>query len=199
VVWLEPGRGITARLDKERAIPLLESSRRFLGDALLAPLFGEAAGWKRVEEARGWASLPGPIPVTPALCYEVLFPGIVARRRTPDSVAIVNLADDSWVEGTTATRQLTNLARFRAIEQRLTLVRVAHGGLSAVVDPFGRVIHELPLDRYASLRVSLSPMPPVAISERVAILALPLAAFGVVGWCWARWQRMHAHTPGEVP
>jgi len=48
-------------------------------------------------------------------------------------------------------------------------------------------------------RVTLSPMPPVAISERVAILALPLAAFGVVGWCWAGWQRMHAHTTGEAP
>jgi apolipoprotein N-acyltransferase len=189
VVWLEPGRGITARLDKERAIPLLESSRRFPGDVLLAPLFGEAAEWPKVEESVQSGPLRGPIAVVPVLCYEVLFPGIVAERRTPDSIAIVNLADDSWLPGAAASRQLLERARFRAIEQRLTLVRVAHGGLSAVVDEFGRVREQLPLDRYATQRVSLRASPPPTWREWAAILALPVGVFAAVAWGGGIWKR----------
>ena len=193
VVWLEPGRGVTARLDKERAIPLLESGRRFPGDALFARLVGAAAAWQKVEEAEGGATLGGPIPVTPVLCYEALFPTVVARRRTPGSVAILNLADDGWVEGNTATRHLAGIARFRAIEQRLALVRVAHGGLSVVFDPFGRTVEALPLDRTATLRVSLHAMPEPTLGERAGLLALPLAAGAAAGWLAARpptsWSR----------
>lgn len=120
------------------------------------------------------------------IAFEVLFPGIVARRRTPDSVAIVNLADDSWAAGESATRHLTNVARFRAIEQRLPLLRVAHGGLSAVVDEWGRVTHELPRHEYVALRVSLRPAPLPTLFERFAILILLVAAFGVVWWSGSR-------------
>ncbi|MGH7338633.1 MAG: hypothetical protein ACREI7_13710 [Myxococcota bacterium] len=101
---------------------------------MIARVIGEAALGPKVEEGPPPGPLRGPIAVTPVLCYEVLFPSIVASRRTPDSVAIVNLADDSWLPGDGASRLLVQLARFRAIEQRLPLVRVAHGGLSGVID-----------------------------------------------------------------
>jgi apolipoprotein N-acyltransferase len=177
VVWLEPGRGVTARIDKERAIPLLESSRIVPGDALFKGLFGAAAAVPKVEEAALSGPMRGPIPITPILCYEVLFPDVTASRRTPDSVAIVNLADDSWVAGDTATRHLTNVARFRAIEQRLGLIRVAHGGLSAAADEFGRLTETLPRHEYAARGVRVRAQPPRSASERIAIAMLPLAAF----------------------
>jgi apolipoprotein N-acyltransferase len=181
VVWIEPGRGITARIDKVRAVPVLESSRKLPGESLLAPLFGEAAGWRKVEEAADAGPLRGGVTLTPVLCYEALFPRLVARRRSPDSVAIVNLADDGWVAGDAATRQLTAFASFRAIEQRLTLIRVAHGGLSVVVDPFGHQIEALPLDTYATTRVTVRAMPPPTLHEKIAIVALP-AGTGLGVW-----------------
>jgi apolipoprotein N-acyltransferase len=116
----------------------------------------------------------------------MLFPGIAARRRTSESVALVNLADDSWLPGAEASHRLTQLARFRAIEQRLALIRLAHGGLSVIVDEFGRVTRELPLDTYASMRLSLHPMPPPIFFERAAILALPVASFSIV-WSCSAW------------
>ena len=188
VVWLEPGHGITARFDKERAIPLLESSRRFPLDAPLAALFGSAAKVPKVEEVAEMGPLRGPIHVTPVLCYEVLFPDLVARRRTPQSLAIANLADDSWVEGEIATRHLTNIARFRAIEQRLPLIRVAHGGLSVFVDEFGRVVEALPRHAYAARRVTLRAAPVPTLGERAGIFSLPLGAFAVVWWSWEAMQ-----------
>ena len=194
VAWLEPGRGLTQRLDKERAIPLLESTRRFPGDSALAHLFGDAARWRKVEDGAGTEPLSGPVPVTPLLCYEVLFPALAAKRHTRESHAIVNLADDSWVQGEAATHHLSEIARFRAIEQRSTLVRVAHGGWSLVVDPFGRITESLPLDRYASLRVAVRPQPPPTLGERAGLLALPIGAGVLVWWLSSALGRVSRRT-----
>ena len=182
-VWLEPEAGIVSRVDKERAVPVVESNRAIVGQSVLARLFGGAANWSKVEESRrSFGSLEGSFAVTPVLCYEALFPDIVAARRVPGSVAILNLADDDWVSGDAATYQLTTFATFRAIEQRLNLVRLAHGGLSVAIDEFGRTLESMPLDRHAAERVSVRSSPPVTPSESASLLALPFV--GVAGVWW---------------
>jgi len=196
VVWILPGRGVVAALDKFRAVPLLESSRAEDGSSWLAPLFGRAARWPKVQEDPSpGSSLTAGFTITPALCYEVLFPRVVARRRSPESLAILSLADDSWVRGKMATRQLADFAAFRAIEQRLTLVRVAHGGLSEVVDPFGRTQLELPLDQWAHARVTVRASAPPGLAEQAALIALPLSTGSGVWWLLAVWAR---RTRGEA-
>lgn len=182
ILWIEPEKGIVHAVDKERAIPLIESSRNLLDSRTVELLFGRAAQWPKVEEARDVGALKGSFEVVPTLCYETLFPGLVADRRGPESVAILNLADDSWVTGEALTRQLVDIAAFRAIEQRLTLIRVAHGGLSAVISPFGERLAELPLDTYANATVSVSPSPPPSLSERLAIAALPALTGAAMYW-----------------
>jgi apolipoprotein N-acyltransferase len=188
VVWIEPGRGAVAAIDKFRAIPLLESSRVRDGASWLAPLFGRATAWPKVEEATApGSSITSKFSITPALCYEVLFPQIVAHRRSPESLAILNLADDSWVSGEMATRQLSRFAAFRAIEQRLTLIRVAHGGLSSVVDEFGQTQLELPLDRWTHARVIVRGSVPPTGLERAALIGLPLSTGCGVWWMLGAW------------
>jgi apolipoprotein N-acyltransferase len=135
--------------------------------------------------------------LTAALCYEVLFPGIVAARRTPDSVAILNLADDSWAEGRAATEQLTAYAAFRAIEQRLPLVRVAHGGLSVVVDAFGVTRERLPLDTWAHTTLRTSARPPPSAQERIGIALLPLLGAGLALALWRMTRRVGTRTDRE--
>ncbi len=200
VVWIDPRRGVRDGVDKTRAIPLLESSREFPGSSLLAALYGQAARWSKVEEAQSAGPLRGDFTVTPVLCYEALFPGVSAERRAPDSVALLNLADDSWVAGESASRQLMDLARFRAIEQRLPLIRLAHGGLSVVTDPFGRIVESLPLDRYAHATVEVRPQPPPTLRERLALAALPLATGLGIWWVGragsSSWRIPRASSPG---
>jgi len=179
VLWIAPESGVVAAIDKTRAVPGVESGAVF--SSLAAPAFGRAGDWEKVEEAPRQGPLQGAFSVAPVLCYEALFPGLVAERRAPGSVAILNLADDSWVGGEMATRQLLAYAAFRAIEQRLTLVRVAHGGLSAVVDPFGETTVALPLDEYASVRVAVQAQPPPTLAEKTLLIALPLLS-GVGVW-----------------
>ena len=196
VVLIEPGLGIVAAMDKFRAVPLLESSRAMRGASWLAPLFGRAARWPKVQEAPSpGTSLSAAFSLTPALCYEVLFPQIVAARRSPESLAILSLADDSWVSGETATRQLADFAAFRAIEQRMTLIRVAHGGLSRVVDEFGRTQLELPPDRWAHARVAVRVSAPPLRLEQATLIGLPLSTGWGVWWLLGLWPR---RTPGKA-
>lgn len=190
VLWVEPGRGAVARLHKERAVPVVEAMASSPIEAAIARAFGGAGRGPKVEEAPAPQSpFQAGFELTPVLCFEALFPGVVARRRNPASLALLHLADDSWVGGTVATRQLLAFAHFRAIEQRLTLLRLAHGGLSAVVDPFGRVTRELPLDAYAHALAELQPSARAAFRERGALLALPGAVALGVWWITSRWPR----------
>jgi apolipoprotein N-acyltransferase len=79
------------------------------------------------------------------ICYEDLFPGQIrslmrggGQNRTPD--ALFNLTNDSWYGNTIEPKQHLVLASFRAIEQRRSLVRATNTGLSAFVDPVGRIV-----------------------------------------------------------
>jgi apolipoprotein N-acyltransferase len=189
VVWWSPGIGLHDAIDKVRAMPLVESNRDFFGRAALAWFVGEAAGGPRVAESLVLRPLEGAFTVSPVLCFEVLFPGIVAARRNEASVAIVNLADDSWVMGETVDAQLVTVAAFRAIEQRLTLVRVSHGGLSVVIDPLGREIASLPPNVYAHEFAQVSASPPASALERLSLFALPVVAGLVTGLSGVRLVR----------
>jgi apolipoprotein N-acyltransferase len=176
VVWWSPVSGQRDALDKVRAVPLIESSRPFWGRGAMTRIVGGAAKGPRVVEALAARPLRGDFSLATALCFEVLFPGVVADQRSPESVAIVNLADDSWVPGEIVDAQLIAAAAFRAIEQRLTLVRVSHGGLSVVIDRFGREIVSLEPDAVGHLFVEVAAAPPPPISEKAAILLLPVIA-----------------------
>ena len=121
----------------------------------------------------------------------MLFPQIVVDRRDERSVAIVNFADDSWVAGEVVDAQLIAAASFRAIEQRLTLVRVSHGGLSVVIDRFGESITNLEPAKRAHLFVDVEAAPLPSTFEKSAILCPPILA-GLVTWSLspAIWRRL---------
>ena len=127
-------------------------------------------------------SLKGNFEIVPALCFEILFPSLIERRRSAQSTLIVNLSDETWGSGKALSRELVEIATFRAIEQRLTLVRVAHGGVSTVVNPFGEQILELPVNEYAHAVVSVANSAPPQLGERIAIAALPIVT-GVTVYC----------------
>jgi apolipoprotein N-acyltransferase len=91
---------------------------------------------------------PMPVPGTPAtiplLCYEVIFADEI-RRSGAQSLWLLNLTNDGWFGISSGPYQHFSQARLRAIEQGLPLVRAANTGISAVVDPVGRIIQSLPL------------------------------------------------------
>jgi len=79
------------------------------------------------------------------ICYEDIFPGHVRMlmrggRERVRPEAIFNLTNDSWYGKTTEPLEHLALASFRAIENRRALVRVTNTGISAFVDPAGRIV-----------------------------------------------------------
>jgi len=89
--------------------------------------------------------LPGLPPASPLICYEAIFPGeAVDPAHRPQW--LLNVTNDAWYGFTSGPFQHLAIARVRAIEQGLPLARAANNGVSAMVDPFGRVTGRLALD-----------------------------------------------------
>jgi apolipoprotein N-acyltransferase len=87
---------------------------------------------------------PGLPPFLPLICYEAIFPHQLAA---PEGRAewIVQVTNDGWFGTLAGPYQHLAQARVRAIEQGLPLARVANTGVSAMIDPMGRVLDSLPL------------------------------------------------------
>jgi apolipoprotein N-acyltransferase len=97
--------------------------------------------------------IPGAPSVGPLICYEILFPEEIVASRRPGW--IVNVSDDSWFGPWAGPRQHLLVAQTRAIEQGLPIVRATNSGISAIIDPYGRIREKLELNRMGTIDAAL--------------------------------------------
>lgn len=83
--------------------------------------------------------VPGAPPAVVLICYEAIFPGMTPRRDGRPGW-IVMVTNDAWFGGGSGPYQHYAMARYRAIEEGLPVARAASGGISAIVDAYGREV-----------------------------------------------------------
>lgn len=93
----------------------------------------------------------------PAICYEVVFPRITAKQIENGADVLVTVTNDAWFGRSAAPEQHLAQARMRAIEGDRYLLRAATTGISAVVDPTGRVVQSQPLGTQGTIVARFSP------------------------------------------
>jgi apolipoprotein N-acyltransferase len=131
--------------DKTHLVPFGEylPLQRLLESLGLQQLTKQRGGFLAGDRRR-LIAVPGAPSALPLICYEVIFPDEIMPKG-PRPGWIVNVTNDGWFGISSGPYQHFQQARVRAIEQGLPLVRAANTGISAVVDPLGRIVNSLPL------------------------------------------------------
>ena len=136
---IEPGTGSTSGVyRKQHLVPFGEyvPLRRAL--FFVSPLVESVADFSAGTEPR---TLPvGGSPVGTAICYEIIYPGLVRELVLRGSRLLSTVTNDAWYGRSAAPYQHFQQATMRAIEQGRFLVRAANTGISGVIDPYGRVL-----------------------------------------------------------
>jgi apolipoprotein N-acyltransferase len=174
---------IVSLYDKMHLVPFGEylPFQHFLESLGLQQLTKQRGGFLAADRRRA-IDVPGTPLGLPLICYEIIFPSEVMPDGTRPGW-IVNVTNDGWFGISSGPYQHLQQARVRVIETGLPLVRAANTGISAVVDPLGRIISALPLGAEGVID---SPLPraigattydrvgdiPAAMIVAVAMLAL---------------------------
>ncbi|NVJ98753.1 MAG: apolipoprotein N-acyltransferase [Alphaproteobacteria bacterium] len=178
---------IYARYDKNHLVPFgeflpFESWLKSIG---LSNLAGGAWTPGRTRQTIHLPGIPG---FSPLVCYEAIFPGRVLRdRETP--AWLLNITNDGWFGTSEGPYQHLALARLRAIEEGLPLVRAASTGVSAVIDGYGRTISQLPVGRQGVLDSPLPvavEAPAIATGAKIILLMIfnSLVLLARAFYCW---------------
>ncbi len=119
--------------------------------------------------------VPGAQPVVVLICYEAIFPGVVPRRDSRPGW-IVSVTNDAWfgdLRWFTGPWQHYAMARYRSIEEGLPMARAASGGISAIVDSYGREV-ESTQGRVLFAEAQLPPALVETVLARWGNILLPL-------------------------
>jgi apolipoprotein N-acyltransferase len=167
LVLLEPDGAVGAVYDKHHLVPFGEYMP-FMEVFARWEIFGLA-----VNDTGGYAAGPGPALIDlgragkalPLICYEAIFPNDIARE--PGRADwLVQITNDAWFGRYAGPYQHMALARLRAVEQGLPMMRAANTGVSAAFDPYGRILGQIPLGEAGAIDISLSaPLPPTAYAR----------------------------------
>ena len=207
-----PGGAILSVYDKVHLVPFgeylpFQDLLERLGLMQLTQVRGGfIAGDRRRNQAAPWA--PNFLPL---VCYEIIFPGGAVPRSDqtgwfyrhlgrylgwPTVMGtgerpgwLLNLTNDGWFGASAGPYQHFQQARVRAIEEGLPLVRVANSGISAVIDPLGRIVKSLPLESEGVLD---APLPqPIAPTPYARLGDGPVGAIVGIALLWvmsSRWR-----------
>ena len=104
--------------------------------------------------------------IQPLICYESIF-SAEAKISNSEADLIVNITNDSWYGKSSGPYQHFEISRMRAIENGLPMIRAGNNGISAIIDPVGRVLQKLDLNQVSIIdgMIPLKLLMPTIYSE----------------------------------
>ena len=135
---LSPRGDIADKYDKVHLVPYGE----YIPLRSLFPFISRlAAGIGDFAEGKGFYPLDmGGRKIGVLICYEGILPEAARMYKNTAAELLVNITNDAWFGKTSAPYQHLSMSIFRAVETRLYMVRAANTGISAIVDPTGKII-----------------------------------------------------------
>ena len=88
------------------------------------------------------------------ICYESVFPDEVRQFARNGAEVFVNVSNDGWYGDSSAPLQHLNMARMRSVENDRWLLRDTNTGITAVIDPYGRIVAQAPRNQRTSLQAT---------------------------------------------
>ena len=85
----------------------------------------------------------GPASLAMAICYEIAYSELV-RTSAGEADALVTISNDTWFGASIGPRQHLQMARMRALENGRHVLRATNNGVTAIIDPYGQVVDQLP-------------------------------------------------------
>jgi apolipoprotein N-acyltransferase len=146
---------IMGSYDKIKLVPFGEFQplRDFVPKSWMTPVGDTDFSRGTNPHALNWPGLP---PLIALICYEAIFPEMSFGSQKERPQMLLTITNDAWFGMSIGPYQHFHMARMRAAEQGVPLVRVANTGISAVVDSYGRILDSLPLGEQGVLD---SPLP----------------------------------------
>lgn len=180
VYVIDPNGLIHGVYDKVHLVPFGEylPFQRLLERIGLVQLTKVVGGFQSGDRRRAM-DVPRAPKMLPLICYEAIFPGAaVPPGERPGW--LVNVTNDGWFGISSGPYQHFQQARVLAIAEGLPLVRAANTGISAVIDPVGRVVNALPLGAEGVLDARLpAPIAPTISSRYGNYILILLLVFGL--------------------
>ncbi len=136
--------------DKIHLVPFGEYEPFPLIHRVVSSVSSEVGGFRK-GTSYSVARLPDGHSFAVFICYEAIYPGEVRRFAANGAQLFLNISNDGWFGRSAAAEQHLRMARVRAVENHRWIVRVTNSGITASVDPYGRIFRALPRDVRASV------------------------------------------------
>ena len=95
------------------------------------------------------------IKIGTAICFESTFPFLIKKQTEMGADFFIVITNDAWFKFSSAPYEHFDYAIFRAIENRKFLIQAANTGISGLIDPYGRILNKLDLNKQGYLTVEI--------------------------------------------
>jgi apolipoprotein N-acyltransferase len=180
---------VVSTYDKIHLVPFGEylPFQDFLESLGLMQLTGVRGGFSAGTGPR-LLPIPGAPPASPLICYEIIFPDDVTETSARPGW-LLNVTNDAWFGSSAGPYQHFHQAQVRAVEQGLPVARAANTGISALIDPYGRILAEISLGERGVIDADLPKVdPPTLFVQFGIIIEISMMALAVACWFACRVQ-----------